>query len=91
MGSPTGSCRRDRRKAGIQLRRHGRGNPDTDLGWNLNDRRDLGARQVEEYCHRESPLEASGASDHAEYSERGKATYRGKLRSVPSKWPYSQG
>jgi RNA-directed DNA polymerase len=35
-------------------------------------------REAEEYCHRESPPEADEASYHAEYSERGKATYMGK-------------
>ena len=35
-------------------------------------------REAEEYCHRESPPNADEASYHAEYSERGKATYMGK-------------
>jgi hypothetical protein len=35
-------------------------------------------REAEEYCHRDSPPEAEGASYHAEYAERGNATDRGK-------------
>jgi RNA-directed DNA polymerase len=35
-------------------------------------------REAEEYCHRGSPPEAYGESYHAEYSEVGKAHYRGK-------------
>jgi hypothetical protein len=44
-------------------------------------------RQAEKYCHRESPPETAGGSYHAEYSEVGKAHYRGKdvteVRSPP--------
>jgi RNA-directed DNA polymerase len=78
LGRPHRLLPGDRRKAGTQLLRHGRGNPDTELGWNLNVRMGLGTRQVEEYCQRESPPDASGESYHAEYSARGKATYTGK-------------
>jgi hypothetical protein len=35
-------------------------------------------RQAEKYCKRESAPDASGESSHAEYSKRGKATYKGK-------------
>jgi hypothetical protein len=35
-------------------------------------------RQAAEYCHRESPPDADGASYDAEYSARGKATDMGK-------------
>ena len=37
------------------------------------------ARQVEEYCDRESPPYTDGESYRAEYSEVGKAHYRGKV------------
>ena len=36
------------------------------------------SREAEKYGHRESPPDADGESYHAEYSERGQATYRGK-------------
>ena len=36
-------------------------------------------RQAEEYCHRESPPDAEGASYRAEYSAVGKAHSRGKV------------
>jgi hypothetical protein len=36
-------------------------------------------RQVEEYCDRESPPDAVGASYRASYSEVGKAHYMGKV------------
>jgi hypothetical protein len=39
---------------------------------------ELRARQAEEDGERESPPDAHGESYHASYSERGKATYRGK-------------
>jgi hypothetical protein len=45
---------------GLQLVRHGRGNPDTDLGGNLNVRMGLGAGEVEEYCQRESHVHGEG-------------------------------
>ena len=35
-------------------------------------------RQAEAYGERASPPDASGESDHAEYSERGNATYQGQ-------------
>src|SRR5918999_4760685 len=65
--------------------RHGRGNPGTGLSRNLSGRRELRSRQAEEYCERESPPDADGESYQEEYSEVGKAHYRGKLRSVLSK------
>ena len=66
------------RGEGIQLLRHGRGNPDTEQCWNLALRGGTRARQAEESCHRESPPHAAGVSYHAEYSAVGKAHYKGK-------------
>jgi hypothetical protein len=65
LGRPHRLLPGDRRKAGTQLLRHGRGNPDTDLGGNLNVRMGLGAGEVEEYCQRESPPDAYGEFYHA--------------------------
>jgi hypothetical protein len=50
---------------GIQLLRHGRGNPDTEQCWNLRTTMDDGGRQAEEYCDRESPPYALGESYRA--------------------------
>ena len=35
-------------------------------------------KEVEEYCHRESPPQAAGVAYHASYSEVGKAHHMGK-------------
>ncbi len=43
--------------------------------WRRHGTRD---RQAEAYGERASPPDASGESDHAEYSERGNATYQGQ-------------
>ena len=50
---------------GLQLLRHGRGNPDTEQCWNLRTMMDDGGRQAEEYCDRESPPYALGESYRA--------------------------
>ena len=50
---------------GIQLLRHGRGNPDTEQCWNLRVVGETSDRQAEKYCHRERPLHAGGESYHA--------------------------
>ncbi|MGH8059187.1 MAG: hypothetical protein ACREOH_18450, partial [Candidatus Entotheonellia bacterium] len=76
--APEAPGRRERRKQGQQLLRHGRGNPDTGRCWNLHDRTEPGARQAEESGERERPPDASGESYHAEDSARGKAPYTGK-------------
>ncbi len=56
LGRPHKLLTEDRGKQGIQLLRHGRGNPDTGLCWNLNDLMGLRARQAEEYCEREADI-----------------------------------
>ena len=65
LGRPHRLLTEDRGKQGIQLLRHGRGNPDTGLCWNLNGLMGLRARQAEEYCERESPPYAYGESYRA--------------------------
>ena len=78
MGGPIGSWLEARRQQGTQLRRPGRGTPAPGRGWKLNDRTALGAGQAEAYGERERPPAASGESDQAEDSARGKATSKGK-------------
>ena len=63
--APSAPARREARSHGIRLMRHGRGNPDTELGRNLSDRREARSRKAEEYCNRESLPDAVGESYQA--------------------------
>src|SRR5215813_10231197 len=55
LGGPKRSCPWKMTVYGLQLLRHGRGNPDTEQCWNLRTMMDYSGRQAEEYCDRESP------------------------------------
>jgi hypothetical protein len=65
LGGPRRSCPWKTLVYGLQLLRHGRGNPDTEQCWNLRTMMDYGGRQAEEYCDRESPPYTSGESYRA--------------------------
>jgi hypothetical protein len=64
LGSPMGSCRLERSLSGMQLLRHGRGNPDTGLYWDLSNGKE-NRREAEDYGQRESPPDAPGVSYQA--------------------------
>jgi hypothetical protein len=65
LGGPRRSCLWKMMVYGLQLLRHGRGNPDTEQCWNLRTIVDHGGRQAEEYCHRESLPHAARESYRA--------------------------
>ena len=64
---------------GLQLLRHGRGNPDTDQCWTLRIDTDQGVRQAAQHWEQACPPYAYGESYRAEYSALGKASHTGKV------------
>ena len=78
LGRPHTFLPRETTRYGLQLLRHGRGNPETDQGWNLRIDTDQGVRQAVQTWRQACPTYASGESSRAEYSAVEKVHDMGK-------------